>query len=233
MRCSRHHCGAAVRRSFSGIGAVSVVLAVTLVAGAGAASADTTFSDGFESGDYSAWTTVQTGADGSATVQSAVVKTGADAARLSATAAAGSFAYARKTLTSAQTELAATGDFQVQAEGPSGGNVPIFRLFDPSSTKVVSLYRQNGGAGGIWVWYDNTYNPTSASLPLNTWAQLQVHVVLTGAATGTVDVSMNGISVYHSATATVSSAGVSSVQIGNNTSSQTFTIVADNIVVAN
>src|SRR5207245_4233 len=154
------------------------------------------------------------------------------AARLSATAAAGSFAYARKTLTSAQTDLAATGDFQVQAEGPSGGNVPIFRLFDPSSTKVVSLYRQNGGAGGIWVWYDNTYNPTSASLPLNTWAQLQVHVVLTGAATGTVDVSMNGISVYHSATATVSSAGVSSVHIGNSTSSRSFTLVAHNIAVA-
>ena len=212
--------------------AVSVALAVTLVAGAGAASAATTFSDGFESGDYSAWTTVQTGADGSATVQSAVVKTGTEAARLSATAAAGSFAYARKSLTSAQTDLTVTGDFQVQAEGPGGGNVPIFRLFDPTSTKVVSLYRQNGGSGGIWVWYDNTYNATFANLPLNTWAQLQVHVVVTGAATGTVDVSLNGTSVYHASTATISSAGIASVQIGNNTSSQTFTIIADNIVVA-
>ena len=140
---------------------MSVVLAVTLVAGAGAAGAATAFSDGFESGNYSAWTTVQTGGDGSATVQGAVVKTGTKAARLSATAAAGSFAYARKTLTSAQTDLIASGDFQVQSEGASGGNVPIFRLLDPASTKVVSLYRQNGGSGGIWVWYDNTYNATS------------------------------------------------------------------------
>ena len=154
-----------------------------LVAGAGAADAAAIFSDGFESGDFSAWTTVQTGADGSATVQGTVVKTGANAARLSATAAAGSFAYARKSLTAAQSDLAATGDFQVQAEGATGGNVPIFRLFDASAKKVVSLFRQNGGAGGIWVWYDNTYNATSASLALNTWAQLQVHVVTTGAAT--------------------------------------------------
>ena len=68
---------------------------------------------------------------------------------------------------------------------------------------------------------------------LNTWTQLQVHVVTTGAATGTVDVAVNGTSVYHSSTATVSPGGISAVQIGNNTASQAFTIVADNIVVAN
>jgi hypothetical protein len=211
---------------------VAAVLAVTLVAGAGAAGAATIFSDGFESGDYSAWTTVLTGADGSATVQGAVVKTGTKAARLSATTTTGSFAYAKKSLPSAQTDVSATGDFQVQAEGAAGGNVPIFRMFDANAAKVVSLYRQNGGAGVIWVWYDNTYNVTSASLPLNTWAQLQVHVVMTGSATGTVDVSVNGTTAYHSSTATVSAGGVGAVQIGNNSGAQAFTIIADNISVA-
>jgi len=213
------------------------ILVIAVLAGlfaqlGGAQAGPVLFSDDFESGNLAAWSTVQTGAAGSATVQSAVVKTGTYAARLSATTAAGSFAYARESLASAQTDLVAAGDFQVQAEGASGGNVPIFRLFDAGGTKLVSLYRQNG-AGGIWVWYDNTYNATSANLPLNTWAQLQVHVVATGSATGTVDVSVNGNVVYHSATANVSSAGISAVQIGNNSAAQGFTIVADNILVSN
>jgi len=165
------------------------VLVIAVLAGlfaqlGGAQAGPVLFSDDFESGNLSAWSTVQAGGNGAAVVQSAVVKTGTYAARLSATSSAGSFAYARESLASAQTDVVAAGDFQVQAEGASGGNVPIFRLFDAAGTKLVSLYRQNG-AGGIWVWYDNTYNATSATLALNTWAQLQVHVVATGAATGT------------------------------------------------
>jgi acid phosphatase type 7 len=197
----------------------------------GAEAGPVLFSDGFESGNLSAWSTVQTGADGSATVQSAVVKTGTYAARFSATTTAGSFAYARRSFASAQTDVAAAGDFQVQSEGASGGNVPIFRLLDAAGTKLVSLYRQNG-AGGIWVWYNNTYNATSATLALNTWAQLEVHVVATGSATGTVDVSVNGAIVYHSATATLPAAGVNTAQIGNSSAAQAFTIVADNIVLS-
>jgi hypothetical protein len=210
---------------------VIAVLAGLFAQLGGAQAGPVIFSDGFESGNLSAWSTVQTGANGAAVVQSAVVKTGTYAALLSATTTAGSFAYARESLASAQTDVVAAGDFQVQAEGASGGNVPIFRLFDAAGTKLVSLYRQNG-AGGIWVWYDNTYNATSATLALNTWAQVQVHVVATGAATGTVDVSVNGTVVYHSATANISAAGLSAAQIGNNSAAQAFTIVADNIVVS-
>src|SRR5207249_1235778 len=73
---------------------------------------------------------------------------------------------------------------------------------------------------------------TTASLALNTWAQLQVHVIATGAATGTVDVLVNGATVYHSTTATFPAGGFSSVQIGNNSASQAFAIVADNISVS-
>ena len=46
-------------------------------------------------------------------------------------------------------------------------------------------------------------------------------------------VSVNGNVVYHSAAASVSSAGISAVQIGNNSAAQGFTIVADNILVSN
>jgi len=211
--------------------ALTPAVVLTLVAAPAAHAASTAFADGFESGNFAAWSSVQTGADGTATVQSATVKTGTYAARLTATTAAGSLAYAREALSGAQTDVTASGDFQVQTEGASGANVPIFRLFDAAGTKLVSLYRQNQSAG-IWVWYANTYNATTASLALNTWAQLQVHVIATGAATGTVDVLVNGATVYHSTTATFPAGGFSSVQIGNNSASQAFAIVADNISVS-
>jgi Concanavalin A-like lectin/glucanases superfamily len=194
------------------------------------AQADALFSDGFESGNFGAWSSVKTGADGTATVQSATVKTGTYAARLTATATAGSLAYARESLASAQTDLVTTGDFQVQTQGSSGANVPLFRLLDASGTKIVSLYRQNV-SGRIEVSYAGAYNPSSVSLGLNTWAQVELHVIATGTATGTVDVAVNGTTVYHSAAATLPAAGISSVQIGNNTASQTFAVVADNISV--
>lgn len=210
--------------------ALAPALVLSFLVAPAANAATPSFTDGFESGNLAAWSAVQTGAGGTATVQSATVKTGTYAARLTATAAAGSFAYARESLAGAQTDVTAGGDFQVQTEGTSGGNVPIYRLFDAAGTKLVSLYRQNQSAG-IWVWYANTYNATTASLALNTWAQVQVHVVATGSATGTVDVLVNGATVYHSATATFPAAGFSSVQLGNNSTAQPFAVVADNISV--
>ena len=210
--------------------ALAPALVVSLLVAPAAHAATVLFTDGFESGNFAAWTAVRTGGDGTATVQSATVKTGTYAARLTATAAAGSLAYARKSLAGTQTDLTASGDLQVQSEGKPGGSVPILGLFDAASTKLVSLNRQNK-SGGIWVSYANTRNTTTASLSLNTWAQIQLHVVATGAATGTVDVVVNGATVYHSTTATLPATGLSSVQIGSDSASQAFAVVADNIWV--
>jgi len=63
--------------------AVLVALAIVVLAAGGTATADTLFSDGFESGNFSAWSQVQTGGDGTAVVQSSIVRTGALAAQLS------------------------------------------------------------------------------------------------------------------------------------------------------
>jgi hypothetical protein len=210
--------------------ALAPALVVSLLVAPAAHAAIVLFTDGFESGNFAAWSSVQTGAGGTATVQSATVKTGAYAARLTATATAGSVAYARKSLAGAQTELTASGDFQVQTEGRAKGNAPILSLFDAAGTKLVSLYRQNK-SGNIRVSYANTRNNTTASLALNSWAQLQIHVVATGAATGTVDVAINGASAYHSTTATLPATGFSAVQIGNDSASEVYAIVADNISV--
>src|SRR5438876_6682559 len=210
--------------------ALAPALVASLLVAPAAHAAILLFADGFESGNLSAWTSVQTGADGTASAQSVTVKTGTYAARLAATATAGSFAYARESLANAQTDVTAGGDFQVQSAGKNGGNVPILSLFDASGTKLASLNRQNK-SGSILVSYGGTRNTTTAKLSLNTWAQLQVHLVATGAATGTVDVAVNGATVYHSTTATLPATGFSSVQIGNETAAQAFAIVADNISV--
>jgi hypothetical protein len=189
----------------------------------------TIFSDGFESGNFSAWSSVVTGGDGTATVQSAIVSTGSYAAQLSESANTGSKAYARETF-SAQQDLTATGDFQVLQQGASGGNVPLFRLLDPSGTRIVSLYRQNGTTGSIGLTYGGLHPATTGKLALNTWATLSIHLT-TSSTGGTVTVTLNGTQVYQATDPTLASTGVATVQIGNDSAAQAFGIVADNILV--
>jgi hypothetical protein len=220
------------RRPSSLILAAGLACAVALFAGVGTASADTVFSDGFESGNFSAWTQVQTAGDGTAAVQSAIVRTGSLAARLSESSTSGSKAYARKTFASAQLDVTASGDFQVLQQGASGGNVPFFRFLDPSSARIVSVYRQNGTSGSIGLGYGGSYFSTTGSLPLNTWATIALHVITNGPSS-TAEVRLNGMLIYQTSGASLGTAGVSTIQIGNDTAAQAFTIVADTISVQN
>jgi hypothetical protein len=189
------------------------------------------FSDGFESGNFSAWTTVLTGADGTATVQSALVKDGSFAARLSETATTGSFAYARKQLDAARTDLRVKGDFKVLTEGASGGNVPFLRLFDSAGTRVTSLYRQNASGDKVQVQHSGANFVTTGRLPLNTWGELELHVITAGSGAGTLEVRLDGVLVYQTSSATLPAGGILTVQIGNETARQIFDLVADNITV--
>ena len=200
---------------------------LTLLAFAGPATAATIFSDGFESGDFRNWSPPITGGDGAATVQTAIVRTGSLAAQLSESATSGSKAYVRRTLPAAQTELTATGDFRVVKEGASGGNVPFFRFFDPASSRMFSIYRQNA-SGSIQVGVGSTHSGTSASLGLNTWAAIGVHVIVNGASS-TIDVTVNGAPVYHTGSAALSGSSIATIQIGNDTAAQAFNLVADTI----
>jgi hypothetical protein len=205
---------------------------VGLTAGVTPALADTVFSDGFESGDFSAWTQVQTGGDGKAVVQSAIVRTGLLAAQLSETANSGSKAYVRKTFAATQLDLTASGDFQVVQQGASGGNVPFFRFLDPSSARVVSLYRQNDSTGTIGLTYGGSHFSTTGRLALGTWGNLSLHTIVNGTAS-TVEVRLNGTLVYQSTSASLGTAGVSTVQLGNDTAAQAGTVVADTITLQN
>ena len=208
------------------------VVAAALVVGAGTARADVLFSDGFESGNFQAWSSKPvTGGGGSAIVQSTTVKTGSFAAQLSESSASGSKAYVRENLGSAQVDLTASGDFQVTQQGASGGNVPFFRFFTGGGTRIITLYRQNVN-GKIQVGYGSGNFATSATLSLNTWANLQLHVITAGA-TSTVEVLKDGTLIYQTTSANLGTVGASTVQIGNDTAAQAGTVVADNINVQN
>jgi hypothetical protein len=189
------------------------------------------FSDGFESGSFSAWSLLRTGGGGTATVQTARTRAGTYSARLAALGSGGSYAYARGSLNAGTSEVVASGDFYLEAEGASGANVPLLRLFDPSGTRLVSLYRQNGTTNKVWVQHSGTYNVTSGLLPLRQWARAEVRIVTAGTGASTVEVRLDGLLIYRTATASLGTLGAATVQIGNDTQNQAFTLYADNVAL--
>ena len=191
----------------------------------------TLFSDGFESGNLSKWTTVNMGAGGTATVQSSLRKSGTYAATFAASGSSGAYAYARRSLGTAQTRITAAADFIITREGTSGGNVPLIRLYSSGGGRLLSLYRQNQSSNRVYVSYGSTYALTSASLPLNTWARFSVKVVVNGGSS-TIELRMNGTTVYQTGSASLAS-GILNVQVGNDTTSQTFSITVDNVDITN
>jgi hypothetical protein len=192
----------------------------------------TIFRDDFESGTLRSppWV-VKTGADGTAAVQPGVGQGGTYGARLSGTATTGSLAYARTTF-AAQPDLTVAGDFTVVAEGVSGGNVPVLRLFDASGTRLVSFYRQNLAQDRLYVQHSGTIFLTTGKLPLGSWAHVELHVITAGAGASRVEVRVNGTVVYQTAAASLGTGGIATIQIGNETAKQAFTLVADNITTA-
>jgi Bacterial Ig-like domain len=191
----------------------------------------TVFSDGFESGGFvTAWAR-QVGADGTASVVTDVVRTGTYAARLSATANTGSFSLLRYSLSSPHGDITVDQDIRIETEGPSGGNVPILRLFDATGTRQLTLYRQNANADRLYVTAGGATTVTTGRLPLGTWGHFTVHLITGPAGAGTLAVSLNGTQIYSTTTATLGTAGVASVQLGNETKKQPFGLVADNVAV--
>jgi Big-like domain-containing protein len=197
-----------------------------------ASGSTTLFSDGFESGSFSGggWT-VTTGGDGTAAVQSTLVKTGTFAARLSETANTGSVAYVRKALSANYLDLTVGLDVQIGTEGVSGANVPIVRLLDGAGTRLVSVYRQNLSGDRLWVAHSGSHFSTTGLLPLNTWGRVETHVIVNGT-TSTVEIRLNGTLVYTATNASLGTAGIRTIQLGNDTSKQIFSLVADDVAVS-
>jgi hypothetical protein len=193
----------------------------------------TFFNDGLESGSYSAWDLATAGGDGSVSVQTGTVRNGTYAALLSATGNVGSDAFARKIMTSPETDLTATGYFMVTQEGVTGANIPIFRLFDLSGNRLISLYRQNLDLNKVYFTdLSGAKTIVAGSMPLNTWVKFDLHVITSGNGTSTLDIYLNSVLAYRSTTASLGISGVSVVQIGNDTSRQTFSLFADDVSIS-
>ena len=109
--------------------------------------------------------------------------------------------------------------------------MPLFRLYDASGTRLLNLYRQNLDNNSVWVSYGSTRNRLNGLLPLNTWAEYRLHLIVAGLGASTVEVFQDGVLVFSTTTADLGSTGVLTVQIGNDTSRQTFWLVADDILV--
>jgi hypothetical protein len=210
-------------------GYMAIAVSIAFLAITATARAATIFSDGFES-DWSRWTQVSTGGDGTAAIQSTHAGSGALVAQLAATSSAGSKAYARKTFSTVQQDLTMSADFKLLTQGASRQNVPFFRVFDPSSTRLVSLYRQNGTRGSIELDYGGARFRTRGKLALNARANISLHMIFDGSSS-TVVVRLNGAQIYTTSAANLGTTGASTLQIGNDTAAQPFRIVVDTIRV--
>jgi hypothetical protein len=191
----------------------------------------TLFADGFESGTFANWTTVSMAAGGTATVQSKLRRTGTYAATFTGTGTSTGFAYARKALGS-RTSVVASGNFQVTQEGSASSNVPLLRLYTGSGTRLLNVYRQNQASDKLYVSFGGAYILTTGRLPLNTWGQVSLKAVMNGSAS-TVEVRLNGTVVYRTTTANLGTSPIATLQLGNEVSSQLFSLTADDIKVTN
>jgi hypothetical protein len=194
--------------------------------GAATAPPTTLFQDGFESGSFAGWTVAVAG-DGAASAQSATVRTGTFAAALSATTGA---AALRRKLAAAAPDLSVSLNAEVVAEGPSGTNVPLLRLFDASGARLLSLYRQNQSGDTVWVQHSTSYTQTTGRLPLKQWSAFAVHVVAKGAGASQVEVTQDGRAIFTTASTNLGSAGVSTVQLGQDLKNQPFSLLVDDVV---
>ena len=134
---------------------------------------------------------------------------------------------ARAAFSASQTDVTVSGDFDITTEGASGQEVSIFKLYDASSTRLVYLNRRNA-SGRIYVNYNGTNYTTPQKLALGTWASFSVRVIAAGTGASTIEISMNGVLIYRTTTASLGTSGVRTVQIGND-KQLPFALYADNL----
>ena len=190
-------------------------------------STNEVFADGFESGNFAAWTTTGTANGGTAGVISGSASAGTYAARLSATSTSGSFAYARRTLTAAETDLTTKADVKVLSEGAAGGSAQLLALSDAGGSRLVTLVRQNQNGDRLALQYGGSTFSTTGTLPIGTYKTLALRTIANGAGTSTVVLTVNGTEVYRSATASLGTTGVKTVQIGSSSGAGAYSFDVD------
>jgi hypothetical protein len=190
------------------------------------------FADDFERDGLKAWTTVEAGPGSVATVDPSSGRHGQSAAHLSAGTDPKAYAIARKTLPAAQKSLVIDLDVKVHLAGPTGGNVPLLRLFDADGKRLFSVYRQNEEDGRLWVGQPAGRAPTQARLDLDTWGHLAVEVRSPESGGGRqIAVRLDGQLVAQ-VPDTSGGKAIAAVQIGNDSDNQPFDLFVDDVRVA-
>jgi hypothetical protein len=119
----------------------------------------------------------------------------------------------------------------ITQEGASNSNVPIFRLYDSTGKRLLTLYRQNLSNNQVYVTDGGTRWLASRTMPLNVWVKFDLHVIVVGNGTSTIEMYMDGILAARTTTANLGTAGVYTTQIGNDTAKQIFTLFTDDIAI--
>jgi hypothetical protein len=71
----------------------------------------------------------------------------------------------------------------------------------------------------------------TTKLPLSTWARFEVRITAAGAGASSIEVLQDGVSAFKTTTATLPAAGISTLQVGNETAAQAFGLLADDVSV--
>ncbi len=120
----------------------------------------------------------------------------------------------------------------ITVEGAKSANVPIFRLYDSYGKQWISLYRQNQDSNRVYVTDGATRWLASQTMPLNTWVKFDLHIITAGSGASTIELFMNGIRATQINTANLGTSGIYTIQIGNETLKQVFTLFADDIQIS-
>lgn len=179
------------------------------------------FSDGFESGSTSAWTSA-TGL----TVEGAIVHSGSWAAEGSTTNGA---TYARRTLSTAYTDLYYRVWFLARTLPASGTTVNLMGDRTAASGSIVRLYLDSSGRLGL----RNDVAATSTTGPtvgVGTWHSLELHATINGTISAT-QVWLDGSPVSaFSLTTNLGTTAIGQIQLGENQTARTYDVVWDDAV---
>jgi hypothetical protein len=187
--------------------------------------------DGFESGDFSRWTAVMDSSGGTARVEAGAARSDRFAAHLTIPpAATAATAAARFALPAAQTTLSFDADVKLLAAGTADDNVPLVRLFDAKGKRALAVYRQNGSRGQLWLATEKSRAPVHATLPLQTWAHLDVTATVRPSAID-IAVRLDGILAYEAELSGGTGLPIQQVQIGNEQHGHPFDLLIDNVRV--
>jgi hypothetical protein len=181
------------------------------------------FQDGFESGDLSNWTRA-----GGLQVLPQDAHGGTYAARATS-AGAGDPTYARKTLSTPQTELYYRTMVKIISQ--SDDSVYLLRFGDPAGSSILGLYVTGSGRLGYRNDVTDAATTSDATVGQGTWHEIEVHLAVDRSG-GLVEVWLDGTRVLSDPEG-FGTAPVGFVQLGDNgTGPRSYDIAFDDVAVA-